>query len=164
MNTQTRDMLREVARFVGGPVWRRLRPRIEAIAARQAEQATRQLAEELRRLREDLERGLSSLHASLDDLRRRTDDLDGRSGWTENEVRRMGPHLAAVDERVAMLERPAARSSGDTAEQTESRSVLEEVRAEHARIRARLTAIARFEERLARLEEAAARETAAQRG
>jgi chromosome segregation ATPase len=91
-----------------------------------------------------------------DSARAELDRLCGRVAWTENEVRRMSAHLAALDERLAAVERAPAGEDEAGGDHTEARALIEEIRDEHARVRARLTAIARYEERIGRLEAALA--------
>ncbi|WP_206784013.1 hypothetical protein [Amycolatopsis sp. MtRt-6] len=119
------------------PVMARLRPRIEQIATD--------------RIQPELDR----LHAGIAELRRdverTTQELDGHVKWLYDEQRRLAPHLAALETRIAAFERPG--SVARLAERLEyAPDEAEEVRAEHARIRARLAAISKYEERLARLE------------
>lgn len=71
----------------------------------------------------------------------------------EREVRRLSPQVAAIEERLADLTetlqrlepRPAIPADASL---EEVRSMWEEIQAEHAKIRARVSASARFEERL----------------
>lgn len=74
--------------------------------------------------------------------------LRDRVEWLENEMARMGPHVAAQGERIGVLEqgyRPVVGDEGQV------------LAAEHARIRARTALISQYEERLNRLESALAR-------
>jgi predicted nucleic acid-binding Zn-ribbon protein len=136
----SRDLLREAARRFGTPLWQRLRPYVDTAVARRVEQHTRQTVDDLR--------------AADAGARAELDQLGGRVAWTENEMRRMSAHLAAVDERLAGVERPVTAGQPGETEHHEARALVDEIREEHARIRARLTAIARYEERLGRLEAA----------
>ena len=81
-------------------------------------------------------------------LRVRVDDL-------ERELIRLSPQLAAVEDRLerlrAKVEDPAFLA--DDAERAEARRLVDEVRAEHAKVRARISAATVFEERLRVLEE-----------
>ena len=81
-------------------------------------------------------------------LRVRVDDL-------ERELVRLSPQLAAVEERLeslrAKIEDPAFIA--DDAERAEARRLVEEVRAEHAKVRARISGATVFEERLRVLEQ-----------
>ncbi len=63
--------------------------------------------------------------------------------------------LGAQVQRVGALERPAVELTADDAERRTARSLVDEVRLEHDRAQAGLAAIAFYEERLARLEQAA---------
>jgi hypothetical protein len=140
--------LRAAARFVGSPVWRRLRPRVEGIAARYAGQAESRAAGHADRgdaaLRSELDRVRQELH----DLRGVCDTVRVTADTALHEVSMIAAQAAAVDERLGALER--AEPSGPV--DPEARSLLAEVRSEHARIRARLTAVAGYEERIGRLE------------
>ncbi len=130
------------AKALAGLAWRpvmaRLRPRIEQIATDRIQPELDRLHADLAELRRDAERA--------------TQELDGHVKWLYDEQRRLAPHLAALEARIAAFERPG--SVARLAERLEyAPDEAEEVRAEHARIRARLAAISKYEERLARLEE-----------
>lgn len=93
---------------------------------------------------------LTRLVAALREVeaqRRRLDDL-------ERELVRLSPQVAALEERVEELRRrlddPPFEATDD--EHAEARRLVDEVRAEHARVRARITAATVFEERLRVLE------------
>jgi len=134
------------AKALAGMAWRpvmaRLRPRIEQIA-------TDRMQPELDRLHADLTGLIAELRREVE---RATKDLDGHVKWLYDEQRRLAPHLAALETRIAAFERPGTVAR--LAERLEyAPDEAEEVRAEHARIRARLAAISKYEERLARLEE-----------
>ncbi|GHF59309.1 chromosome segregation ATPase [Amycolatopsis bartoniae] len=126
------------------PLWKRLRWRIENVTEQR-------FGPQLDDLRRQLDGLRGELHAVRDELRGHTDsraaELDGRIGWHDDEIRRLAAHVAAMDSRLATLERPGAGNGQSPAD-------VEEVRAEHARIRARVSAVAQYEERLARVEEA----------
>jgi hypothetical protein len=152
-----RSVLRGIARRSSAPVWNRLWPRVEDIAVRVADQRTAAVASEVQtevaRVAEDVRRELAELRNEFAGMQ----PLAERMVWADSVMTRLGPHVAAVDERVAVLERarsdeqttdPAVRE-GDPAE---VRTLVDEVRAEHARIRARLGVISKYEERIARLE------------
>lgn len=104
----------------------------------------------------DVVRALRRAHRLPDDLGPRTADLERRLADAVRELGRIGPQLAALEARVEEL---AARiepaPSGDPADVAAARNVLDEVRAEHARVRARISAATVFEERLRVLEEKA---------
>jgi hypothetical protein len=140
-------MLRVIVRLGGVPVWSRLWPRVEAVADRHARRVARQSREELGALRAELRAEIAPLREAVD----RLSCLVGQVDQTANEVRRMVPHVAALDQRVAGLERPQVADAADCAE---GRALVAEIRSEHARGRARLSAVARYEEPIARLERA----------
>ncbi len=142
-----KDVLRAIARRVGKPVWSRLWPRVEAVAERHATRVARQLRGELGELRTELRGELTGLREAVDRLAA----VAARIDWTENEVKRIGPHLAAVDQRVAGLERPEPVAEADSAE---GRTLVDEIRSEHARVRARLSAVSSYEQRIAKVEQA----------
>jgi chromosome segregation ATPase len=143
--TITRDALRGIARWTGTPVWNRIRPRVEAIADQRSAAVARELRAALADLRAELHGNVADLRAAIQATHDRVNQVE----WAQE---RLGPQVAAVDERVAVLERPAP-DAGDQDERQEARSLVEEVRAEHARVRARLSAVATYEHRIARVEE-----------
>jgi hypothetical protein len=145
-----RDTLRAVARWAGAPFWNRLRPRIETIAAERSSVVERDLRIQLADLHAQVAVGVADLRAALDAT---NVDLGGQVVWTQQQI---GSQVAALDERVALLERAPAGPPGDGDDQAAARSLVDEVRAEHARVRARLTAVASYEHRIATLEQALA--------
>ena len=78
----------------------------------------------------------------------RVDELD-------DQLRRISGQLVALEHRVGDLERPAVDLAADDAERRAARALVDEVRLEHDRAQAGLAAIAFYEERIARLEQAA---------
>ncbi|HYS36317.1 MAG TPA: hypothetical protein VEO01_11865 [Pseudonocardiaceae bacterium] len=139
-----KDALRAVARWTGSPVWRRMRPRVEAIAAEHSAMVARELRAELAELAE--------LRAAVANLRTDVAKTHERINEMASIQDRLGPQVAAIDARVAAIERPVP-GAGDQSEQAEARSLVEEVRSEHARVRARLSAVASYEHRIAQLEQ-----------
>ncbi|NYI45470.1 uncharacterized protein involved in exopolysaccharide biosynthesis [Nocardioides aromaticivorans] len=104
----------------------------------------------------DVVRALRRAHRLPDDVGPRMADLERRLADAVRELGRMGPQLAALETRVEELAaRLAPSPTGDAADVEAARNVLEEVRAEHARVRARISAATVFEERLRVLEERA---------
>ncbi|RZQ62028.1 hypothetical protein [Amycolatopsis suaedae] len=111
-----------------------------------------------------LEQRLRHQEDCTDDHRRRLDALEagieqlrGDLRWTDNELERLMPHVAAQDARIESLrEQIALVPHADKPELAEARSLIEEVQRQHAQIRVRLTGIARYEHRLRALEEQAA--------
>lgn len=134
-----RAVLRATARAAGKPVWKRLRPRIEWISREH-------LMPEFDRLRHDDDRlrdEIANLRRDLDNITRRLDEMHHQVDWLNGENRRISPHIAAQDTRIAELE---ARDGAPSVERQD------EERSEHAKLRARQAAIAHYEERIARLE------------
>ena len=143
--TRSKNALRVIARWTGSPVWNRIRPRVETIAADRSAEVARVLRAELADLRAELQSNVTDLRSA----EAATDDRISQVEWTQE---RLGPQLAAVDERLAAVERPVP-AAGDRSEQDEARSLVEEVRSEHARVRARLSVVASYEHRIATLEQ-----------
>lgn len=98
--------------------------------------------------------GLRTAARLPDDVAERLDRQHRRIADLERELARVAPQLAALEQRVedlrASLELPGAATD---AERTEAGRLLDDVRAEHARVRARISAATVFEERLRVLEE-----------
>lgn len=70
--------------------------------------------------------------------------------WSANELRRLAPQVAAIEARLADLDDLRRRDA--VAGTDEQRTMLDMIAAEHERVRARLEAVASYEERLRRLE------------
>ena len=95
----------------------------------------------------DLVARVSALEERLDNERRRV-------GAHERDLARIGPQLAALEERVeTMSERLAQAPVADDRDREQARSLLEEVRREHAQVRARVSSLIKFEERLRQIED-----------
>lgn len=70
------------------------------------------------------------------------------------EINRVSPQLSALEAKVEDLRQALTTPTvGSPEELAEARSLVEEIRAEHARIRVRLSAVTTYEERLRRIEE-----------
>jgi hypothetical protein len=82
-------------------------------------------------------------------------ELGGKVDDLHDQMRRISGQLVALEQRVGALERPVVELTADDAERRTARSLVDEVRLEHDRTQAGLAAIAFYEERLARLEQAA---------
>lgn len=76
----------------------------------------------------------------------------------ENDLMRIGTQVAALEQRVeALAQRLDLPDVPATSpERAEARSLVEQVRREHAQVRARISAAVRFEERLRQVEDALA--------
>lgn len=142
--------MKRLAKTLSFPLWQRLRWRIENVT----DQRFGPQLDDVRRSIEHAHEGIATLRRELDELRVRTDGLEGGANALDgarihhrDELRLMAAQLSALETRVATVERPVLAETGETP------SGVEEVRAEHARIRARLTAVAKYEERLARVED-----------
>jgi chromosome segregation ATPase len=132
----------------------------EAVAwrvARQFEEVHGQLGElrdQLRRIEDrlaDLGGRDGELDKRLGELERRLDPVQRESSWSANELARLAPQAAAFEERLEKLQRPVVLT-GELADLPEARLLVEAVREEHARVRARLALVSAYEERLRRLE------------
>jgi DNA repair exonuclease SbcCD ATPase subunit len=90
-------------------------------------------------------------------LEARAERQHERIAELERELKRVSPQLAALEERVEdlrqRLDLPDLDASDD--DRAEARSLVEEIRREHAQVRARISAATVFEERLRVLEEKA---------
>ena len=96
---------------------------------------------------------VGELRGRLDDLQRRFDEVERLQRWTANELERIVPQVAAQESQLESLrEKISATPVGDQAQADDARSLIDEVRREHAQIRVRLTAVARYEDRLRKLE------------
>ena len=102
----------------------------------------------------DVVGALRRAHRLPDDLPARVDDLDRRLADALRELGRIGPQVAALEERVESLRQRVEEPdpTGTPDDLAAARNVLDEVRAEHARVRARISAAVVFEERLRVLE------------
>jgi len=92
----------------------------------------------------------------LQKLEERAERQHDRLAELEREMKRLSPQVAALEERIEdlrqKLDTPGLDASdGDRAE---ARSLVEEIRREHAQVRARISAATVFEERLRVLEAA----------
>lgn len=105
----------------------------------------------------DVVRALRRAHRLPDDTGERVADLERRLGDALRELGRIGPQVAALEERIEALRQQVEEPTptGSPEEVAAARTVLDEVRAEHARVRARISAAVVYEERLRVLEERA---------
>ena len=113
----------------------------------------------LRRQLGDLENTTRDLGSDLDkrigELERRLDAVERESSWSANELSRLAPQAAAFETRLEQQARPVVLT-GELADLPEARLLVDVVREEHARVRARLSLVSAYEERLRRLEQRSA--------
>ena len=111
----------------------------------------REAMEAIARIRERLDRQSDRLER----LEKRGFDTYKEAEFHVREMKRIAPQLAALEARVEDLRErlEAAPRVDEPAELVESRSLIEEIRREHAQIRVRLSAATTYEERLRRIEE-----------
>lgn len=114
-----------------------------------------------RRLRR---RGQRELRQAVDQLQQRAEHSDEqfdrqhhRIGAIEREVVRIGTQVAAIEARLEDVRQESQPVSADGAGDAQSLAVLDEVRREHQKVRARISAAARYEERLRQVEDRVSR-------
>ena len=130
------------------PIMRSVQTRVDN-AVRAAEgRDERRLQVAVGELHEALATEAATQHGLRAELGDRLDELN-------DQLRRISGQLVALEQRVGALERPAVDLGADDAERRTARALVDEVRLEHDRAQAGLAAIAFYEERLARLEQAA---------
>lgn len=135
MTSDTRDSARVRARRLAGRVRRRLRP---------------PNLHELGALRDTVDQ----LRAQQDHSNERFDRQHHRIGVLEREIVRIGTQVAAIEARLEDVRQESRPAPADGAgDDTQSLAVLDEVRREHQRVRARISAAARYEERLRQVED-----------
>lgn len=104
------------------------------------EHSTRELADRV-----------SCLDDRLGQVERRVADVERESSWSANELARLAPQAAAFEARLESQARPLVLT-GALEDLPEARLLVDVVREEHARVRARLSLVSAYEERLRRLE------------
>lgn len=83
----------------------------------------------------------------------RLDRQHGRLGEVERDLARIGPQVAALEARFEDLRQQLTVPQPGSEELTQAGALVEQIRREHERMRARVSAAARFEERLGQLED-----------
>jgi len=93
--------------------------------------------------------------AALRSVRERLDRHHQRIADLERELIRVSPQLAALEQRVESLRQRLDRPdfSASPKETAEAISLVDEIKREHAQVRARISAATVFEERLRVVEE-----------
>lgn len=90
----------------------------------------------------------------IDDLDRRFSDVERIQRWSHSELERIVPQIAAQESQLeALRQKIAAVPASDQPQVDEARSLIDDIRREHSQIRARLTAVAQYEDRLRKLED-----------
>ncbi|MCA1655513.1 MAG: hypothetical protein LC635_03505 [Pseudonocardiaceae bacterium] len=90
----------------------------------------------------------------LADLERRFAEVERLQHWSANELERMIPQVAAQESQLESLrQKISAVPAADQPQVDEARSLIDEIQREHRQIRARLTAVAQYEDRLRKLED-----------
>ena len=130
------------------PIMRSVQTRVDNAVHAAEERDERRLQVAVGELHEALATEAATQHRLRAELGERFDELN-------DQLRRISGQLVALEQRVGALERPAVDLVADDAERRTARALVDEVRLEHDRAQAGLAAIAFYEERLARLEQAA---------
>jgi uncharacterized protein involved in exopolysaccharide biosynthesis len=129
------------------------------LSARTNEAVAWRVAEQVDPLRHVVQH-VEELHVGdrLAELERRLGDIDGRLGaveresaWSANELARLNPQVSAFETRLEQQARPEVLTGG-LEDLPEARNLIDAIREEHARVRARLALVSAYEERLRRLE------------
>jgi uncharacterized protein involved in exopolysaccharide biosynthesis len=92
-----------------------------------------------------------NLEHRLAELERRMGAVERESGWTANELARLNPQVSSFETRLEQQARPEVLT-GALEDLPEARNLVELIREEHSRVRARLALVSAYEERLRRLE------------
>ncbi|WP_409489285.1 hypothetical protein [Amycolatopsis sp. cmx-11-12] len=109
----------------------------------------------------DLNGRVNELEHATADHRRRLDGAEsgleharGDLRWTRAELDRLIPSVAAQEAQLEDLrEAISLPAHADKPELAEARTLIQEIQRQHAQIRARLAGIARYEDRLRRIED-----------
>ncbi|NUR05495.1 MAG: hypothetical protein HOQ22_01945 [Nocardioidaceae bacterium] len=113
-----------------------------------------------RRVRSRLGRARRALSLDTDvalhDVHARLDRQHERIAALERDLARIGPQVAALESRLEDVRAHGGPVSADAADLEEARTLVAEMRREHERMRARVSAASRFEERLGQVEEVVA--------
>jgi chromosome segregation ATPase len=106
-----------------------------------------------------IEEALGPVRDRLDALERRVNQrlpqISSRANLAHTEMTRLEPQVASLEQRMEELRVRVEDQfdPGTSEERTDARRLIEEIRAEHERIRSRMTAISWYEDRLRKLEE-----------
>lgn len=84
----------------------------------------------------------------------RLEALENEMAVVRVDLDRIATDLRSLEQRLDAITVGADPVTGNAVEVAEARDVLQAVRSEHARVRARLQVVSRYEERIRRIEEA----------
>ena len=137
------------------------RVRRRLIGVRDLETRTVKHGERLTRLTDrvaKLSSRLQAQHEATTRLDRRLADIERAAKVRATEHDKLGFQFGAIEQRLGALEQRVSDGDlvVDAPAEAEARRLLDEVRAEHARVRARLQVVSAYEERLRRVEESVA--------
>ena len=99
------------------------------------------------------DRLLADITTRLNRQRKALDRVSREAARGANLLERLIPQLAALEVRMSEQQRDLAPLQATPGELDEARSIVEEVRREHDRVRARLSGVAWYEDRLRKVEE-----------
>jgi chromosome segregation ATPase len=91
--------------------------------------------------------------ADYDHVIERLDRQHGRIAELEREVARLSPQVAAIEARIEDLRQAVERAALPAGDEAGVAAALERIEREHEQVRVRISAAARFEERLRQLED-----------
>lgn len=102
----------------------------------------------------DLEHATADHRRRLDGAENGLESARGDLRWTRAELDRLIPSVAAQEAQLEDLrESLSLPAHADKPELAEARSLIQEIQRQHAQIRVRLAGIARYEDRLRRIED-----------
>ncbi len=102
---------------------------------------------------ESTDRRLADIEGRLRRQRRELDKLSREVKACVSLLQRLSPQLAALEVRLSEQQPAPSAVTGTPDEVQQARSIVDEVRREHDRVRARLSGVAWYEDRLRKLEE-----------
>lgn len=97
--------------------------------------------------------GAEQTDAVIAELRQTVADQRVRIGDLERELDRVSPQVAALESRLETLRETVERGASVPSDVQDAQSLRAEIQQQQEQVRARISAAARFEERLRKLEE-----------
>ncbi|WP_020663364.1 hypothetical protein [Amycolatopsis benzoatilytica] len=129
--------------------------RLARIVDHRVEERTRDVIRDFETRIDELEHCTVDHRRRLDETESRLETAAGDLRWIRGELDRMIPHVAAQEAQLETLRESIAMTPrSDAGDNLEARSLIEEIQRQHAQIRIRMAGVARYEERLSRLENA----------